>query len=178
MHTIKKSLTNLHEKFSPDWLKLIMIDIRYILEPDEKYRKRIFKQKYGKELDINAPTTFNEKINVRTLKQRNKLFTILSDKIAVRDYVAEKIGEKYLLKNYGYYDNTDQIDFNTLPDKFVLKCNHDSGSVFICTDKKKINKKKLKKHFNFFLKRNLYKVSREWQYKDIQPKIIAEEYIN
>ena len=170
---INKKISN-----SPDWLQLLYINSRYLIENDEKYRKRIFKQHYGRPLNIEDPVTFNEKIHVRTLKQRNALFTQLADKLAVRDYVTEKIGDEYLIKLYGYYDSVDDIDYDSLPNKFVLKCNHDSGSVTLCHDKNTFNKEIGNKKLSHFLKKNLYKISREWQYKDIKPKIICEEFLD
>lgn len=174
---IKKIVNELVSK-SPDWFQLLYIDIRYGLEDDETYRKRIFKQHYGRELNLNNPLTFNEKIHVRSLKQRNPLFTELADKLTVRDYVKARIGEEYLIKLYGSYNCVEEINYDELPNKFVLKCNHDSGSVTLCHDKNHFDRIACNKRLSHFLKRNLYKVSREWQYKDIKPKVICEEFLD
>lgn len=175
---MNKHLSLIYKKLAPNILKLLIIDIRYHLRSDLAFRKFIFKKKFNKELNITSPRTFNEKIAHRTLFQRDPLFTQLSDKIHVRQYVSDKIGEQYLPIHYGYYLNPKDINFDALPDKFVLKCNHDSGSVYIVDDKNKLNIKDVEHHFDFYLKRNFYKITREWQYRDIPPKIICEEFLD
>ena len=95
----------------------------------------------------------------------------------MRDYVKEKIGEEYLVPLYGVYDRWEEIDFDKLPDRFVLKCTHDSGSVVICKDKATFDFEKAKEKINFCMGRNQFYLSREWPYKNVKPRIIAEKYI-
>ncbi|HDS8344728.1 TPA: glycosyltransferase, partial [Proteus mirabilis] len=142
------------------------------------YRKYIFKRKYKRKLNLKKPTSFNEKIHYRILNDHNPIYTKLADKLLVRDYVREKIGEKYLIKLINHYNTPSEINFNTLPKSFVLKCNHDVGSVMIINDKSKINEKAIKKKLKIALKNNIYYQNREWHYKNIKPKIICEELIN
>ncbi|WP_407536948.1 ATP-grasp fold amidoligase family protein [Cetobacterium somerae] len=144
---------------------------------DEKYIRIKYKFKFGKELDLDNPKTFNEKIQWRILKDRKDIYTQLADKYLVRDYVKEKIGEEYLIKLLGVYERAEDIDYDKLPNKFVLKCNHDSGSVILCEDKLTFDRKEANKKLNFFLKRNFYFQTREWHYRNIKPLIICEEFL-
>ena len=145
---------------------------------DEAFLKRKFKLRMGYELDLDNPKTFNEKLQWLKLYDRNPLYTKLVDKYEVRKYIAEKIGEEHLIPLVGGpWNSPEEIDFDLLPDQFVLKCTHDSGGVIICKDKSKLDipavKAKLCKH----LKRNYYWTNREWPYKDVPPRIIAEKYM-
>lgn len=145
---------------------------------DEAFLKRKFKLRMGYELDLDNPKTFNEKLQWLKLYDRNPLYTKLVDKYEVRKYIAEKIGEEYLIPLVGGpWNSPNEIDFDALPEQFVLKCTHDSGGVIICKDKSALDipaaKAKLAKH----LKRNYYWTNREWPYKDVPPRIIAEKYM-
>lgn len=129
--------------------------------------------------DFDTPLSFNEKLNRLKLYDRNPLLTVCADKYLVRDYVADKIGSQYLIDLIGVYDSTDEIDFDKLPDRFVIKVNWGSGQNIICKDKNKLNKAEVLLQLNYWLnpENNLYFYSYEWCYKDIKPKIIIEEYI-
>lgn len=144
---------------------------------DEEYLKQMYKLRVGKELDLENPKTFNEKLQWLKLHDRNPEYTKLVDKYEVKKYVADIIGEEYIVPTLGVYNSFDEIDFNSLPNQFVIKCTHDSGSVMICKDKSKFNVKKAKKYFNKKLSYNYYWNSREWPYKDVKPRIIIEKYI-
>ena len=111
------------------------------------------------------------------LYDRNPLYTQLADKIAVRDYVQEKIGDEYLVPLLGVWDSVDEIDFSKLPERFVLKCTHDSESAVICKSKETLDIKAAKNKLNKALNTNFYYYNREWVYKDIVPRIIAEVYL-
>lgn len=147
------------------------------LVPDRLYLEHRYRRLMGKRLNLNPPVTYNEKLNWLKLYDRNPLYTQLADKLAVRDYVSEKIGEEYLVPLLGIWDSPEDIDFAKLPDCFVLKCTHDSESAVICKDKSTLNinatRKRLKKALNV----NFYWYNREWVYKNITPRIIAEEYL-
>ena len=146
--------------------------------PDEAFLKRKFKLVMGHELDLDSPKTFNEKLQWLKLYDRKPLYTKLVDKFEVRKYIAEKIGEEYLIPLVGGpWNSPDEIDFDALPDRFVLKCTHDSGGVIICKDKSKLDIPAAKAKLNKRLKRNYYWVNREWPYKDVPHRIIAEKYM-
>lgn len=144
---------------------------------DETFIKIKYKEGTGKKLDLANPVTFNEKLQWLKLYNRQPLYTRLVDKYRVRDYVTERIGEEYLTKLYGVYDDFEKIDFSKLPKQFVLKCNHDCGSIYICKDKEKLNKPVLGKKMNRALSRNYYWVGREWPYKNVVPCIVVEELL-
>ena len=111
------------------------------------------------------------------LYDRKPLYTQLVDKYKVRKYISETIGEEYLIPLIGVWDNFDDINFDKLPNKFVLKCNHDSGGLIICKDKSKLNIEESRRKINRSLKTNYYYMWREWPYKEIKAKIICEEYL-
>lgn len=144
---------------------------------DEKFIKKIFRDTIGYELDLENPTTYNEKLQWLKLYDHRPEYTMMVDKNAVKDYVAKKIGKEYVIPTLGVWDNFDEIDFSKLPNQFVLKCTHDSGGLIICRDKSKLNLKKAKKKINKCLKRDYYKIWREWPYKNVPHQIIAEEYM-
>ena len=145
---------------------------------DEAFLKRKFRLKMGYELDLDNPRTFNEKLQWLKLYDRKPLYTKLVDKYEVRKYIAEKIGEQYLIPLVGGpWNSPDEIDFDALPDQFVLKCTHDSGGVIICKDKSKLDIAAAKAMLAKHLKRNYYWANREWPYKNVPPRIIAEKYM-
>lgn len=149
----------------------------YHLLPDYIYIKILYKRRMGKKLDLKSPKTFNEKLNWLKLYDRKPIYTTMVDKYEVKDYVARLIGEEYIIPTLGVWDSFDDIDFDSLPERFVLKCTHDSGGVYICHEKAKMNKKQLRWFFNYCLSKNYYYSCREWPYKNVKPRIIAEEYI-
>lgn len=148
------------------------------LLPSERYLKYLYKLQMGKELNLDNPQSFNEKLQWLKLYDRNPLYTTLVDKYAVRGYIKEKLGEEYLIPLVGGpYASVDEIDFDRLPDQFVLKCTHDSASVIICRDRNTFDIAAAKKKLNKALKVNYFYVGREWPYKNVKPQIIAEKYM-
>lgn len=148
------------------------------LIPDKPYLKLIYRLKMGKPLDLKNPKTFNEKLQWMKLFDRRPEYTTMVDKYAVRDYVAQKIGREYLIPLLGVWDNTEDIDFSALPDKFVMKCNHNSGfGMIICTDKSSLNIADAKKQIKEGLLENYYLLWREWPYKNVKRKIICESFM-
>jgi len=145
--------------------------------PDKLYLKWKFKLMMGYKLNLDTPQTFNEKLQWLKLYDRNPDYTKMVDKYEVRKYIKEKIGEEYLIPLIGVYDKFDDIDFDKLPNQFVIKCTHDSGGLVICKDKNNLHVKAAKKKINKFMKRNYYKVHREWPYKNVKPRIIIEKYM-
>lgn len=152
--------------------KLSFEDIENIIS--ERYYKE-----FNRKLSWDNPKTYTEKTNVsKVYGFKDEKRKQLTDKYLVRDWVENKIGKEYLIPLYGAYNSFDEIDFNKLPDKFVIKCNHDSGSVTLCNDKSKLDLKKLKyKYDKFYLKRNFAYIGYEMHYKDIEPKILIEKYM-
>lgn len=148
------------------------------LIPDDLYLKIKYRLILGSKLNLENPRTFNEKLQWLKLYDRNPKYTQLVDKYEVRRHISDILGEKYLIPLLGVYNTFDEIDFDMLPDKFVLKPNHTSGNVYICKDKSKINYVKLKKEVDMWLKREYYWGQREWPYKDIRPRILCESYLS
>ena len=128
-------------------------------------------------MDLKNPQTFNEKISWLKLNHRFKTGTIIADKYLVRDYVSKKVGDEYLIPLIDHFDSVDKIDYTKLPNQFVLKPNHGSGWVIICTDKEHIDKAKYNKKLKKWMGLNFYYLSGEWQYKSIVKKIVCEKLI-
>lgn len=143
---------------------------------DEEFLKKKFKLYTGKDLNLSAPETFNEKIQWLKLHDRNQEYTKLVDKYAVKKYVADKIGSRYVIPVLGIWERFEDIDFDMLPQSFVLKTTHDSGGVLICPDKSVLDKKQAGRFLNKWLKRNYYWSGRELPYKNVKRRIFAEEY--
>lgn len=144
---------------------------------DEKFLKINFYLRMGSQLDLNNPQTFNEKLQWLKLHNRKPEYTTMVDKYAVKQYVADKIGAEHIIPTLGVWNHFDEIDFDTLPNQFVLKCNHDCGSIVICTDKSKLDKKKAKQKLERAFGKNYFWKGREWPYKDVKPRIFAEQYM-
>ncbi len=132
---------------------------------------------YKKLLNKNNLKYFGEKIQYMKLYGHLEKYTNYVDKYAVRNYVSEKIGEKYLIPLLGVYNYFDEIDYNKLPNEFVLKANHGSGYVIIIKNKNEINKKKINKKLKNWLKEDYYKIKKEYQYKNVPKKILCESFI-
>ena len=144
---------------------------------DFEFVKSKYASNFGREINLDSPETFNEKLQWLKLYYRNPLYTRLVDKYEVKQYVAEKIGEQYIIPTLGVWESFKEIDFDKLPDSFVLKCTHDSGGLVIVKDKSKFDKKNARQIIKASLKRNFYLQSREWPYKNVKPRIIAESYM-
>lgn len=144
---------------------------------DEDYVRKEWKIIRGTKLNLDFPQTFNEKLQWLKVNDHKPEYTMMVDKYAAKKYVAERIGEEHIIPTLGVYNRFEEIDFNSLPNKFVLKCTHDSGAVVICRDKEKLNKKEIKAKLTKHLKRKYYYCHREWPYKNVPPRIIAEEYM-
>ena len=145
---------------------------------DEHYLRLIYWKNFGKKLNLLNPQTFNEKLQWLKLYDRRPEYTKMVDKYEAKKYVASIIGDKYIIPTLGVWDTFDEIDFSKLPDQFVLKCTHDSGGLVICKDKKNLDVEAARKKINNSLKTNYYLHGREWPYKDVNPRIIAEQYLS
>lgn len=155
-------------------LKLISC-LRFI--PTKPYLKMVYKIKTGKKLNLKNPIGFNEKLNWLKVNDIHPEYTDLVDKIKVREYVQNKIGEDICFPLLGQWEKYEDVNFEILPEQFVMKCNHDSGSVKIINNKSKIDHKELAKFFKSRLKINSYTIGREYPYKNIKPMIMAEKYM-
>ena len=139
--------------------------------------KLLYRERIGQKLNLSNPKTFNEKLQWLKLHDRKSIYTTMVDKYEVKKYVANIIGKKYIIPTLGVYDSFDEIDFDILPNQFVIKCTHDSGGIVIVKDKKILNIEEARKKINASLNTNYYYSGREWPYKNVVPRIIVEPYL-
>ena len=165
-------------KYPPEILLLLdrKIKILHIL-PDKIYLKLRFRIKMNRKLDLKNPESFSEKLQWLKLYDRNSDYIKMVDKYEAKKYVADIIGEEYIIPTLGIYDKFDDIDFDELPKQFVIKCTHDSGGIVVCRDKDELDIKKAKKKIKKSLKINYFYQGREWPYKKLKPRIIIEPYM-
>ena len=157
----------------------ILKRVPFLVKDDELYLKLLFLFEMHYWPDLKHPKTFNEKLQWLKLHNRKPEFTTMVDKYAVKKYVADRIGEQYIIPTLGVWDSFDQIDFDSLPNQFVLKTTHGGGglAVVICKDKKTFDKRRAKRSLENSLNSELYMKYREWPYKDVPKRIIAEKYM-
>ena len=147
--------------------------------PDRWYLKLKFRLWMGKKLDLEHPLMYSEKLQWLKLYDRRPEYTVMVDKVKAKEYVASVIGKEYIIPTLGVWDNPDRIDFDSLPNRFVLKCNHNSGlGMYICKDKSKLNIDEVKEGLREGLKQDFYVGGREWPYKDVPRLILAEEFLD
>lgn len=144
---------------------------------DKRFLEKKFKNTFGYPIHWKSPKTFNEKLQWLKLYDRKPDYIRMVDKFEVKKFVADIIGDEYIIPTLGVWNAFDEIDFSKLPNQFVLKCTHDSGGIVICNNKKLFNIKAAKRKIDKSLKRNYYYVGREWPYKDVPRKILAEPYL-
>lgn len=144
--------------------------------PDREYIERIFAAQMGYHPNLSDPKTLCEKLNWMKLNDRRPEYTDMADKYEVKQIVAERVGKKYVIPLLGAWDRFEEIDFDKLPEAFVLKCTHDSGSIVIVKDKRRFNKNAAAEAFRRSMKADCFRESREWPYKDVRRRIIAEPY--
>ena len=168
------------------WRFLLDSDYRFLVAagrgwkanvPAEQFLAENYRILMGRKLNLDNPKTYTEKLQWLKLYDHRPEYTTMVDKYAAKQYVAEKIGEEYIIPLLGVWDRAEDIDFDTLPDRFVLKTTHDSGSYVVCKDKSKLDISAARKRMAKFLKRKYYDNNREWPYKNVIPRIIAEEYM-
>lgn len=145
--------------------------------PDSIYLRIKFKRRMGYTLNLKNPRTFSEKLQWLKLNDRKPLYTTLVDKYEVKKYISSILGGEYIIPTYGVWETFDDIPFDELPNQFVLKCTHDSGGLIVCRDKNSLDIKKAKEKINKSLRTNYYWHGREWAYKNVKPRIIAEQYM-
>jgi len=162
----------------PEMAGIYLMVLTARLWPAELYLKCYYYLHLHEWPNLKHPQNFTEKLNWLKLHDRRPLYTKLADKCEVKKYVSEKIGSDKIIPLLGVWDHFDEIDFDQLPDQFVLKCTHDSGGFRICKDKSNFDQEEARQFFNKELHKNYYWNKREWVYKDIKPRIIAEPYID
>lgn len=149
------------------------------LLPDKCYIKLFYRYKMGRKLDLKNPQRFTEKLQWLKLYNRKPEYTMMVDKYAVKDYISKIVGEKYVIPTLGIWNSPEEIDWESLPDQFVLKTTHGGGNtgVVICKNKNTFNRDQAIRKLNNSMKQNLYKALREWPYKNVTPRILAEQYM-
>ncbi len=145
--------------------------------PDRMYIQLYYFAKFHRFCDLKHPKLYNEKIQWLKLNTRNPKLPALVDKYAVKEIIRNRLGEEYVVKCYGVWDSFDEIDFDSLPEKFVLKCTHDSGGIVVCTNKARFDLAAAREKLTYCLSQNYFYISREHHYKSVPPRIIAEEYL-
>ena len=176
---IRKKINNIQRILADPAYRLESLRSRglYTHMSDEDFIKKKWKVRMHYELNLDNPQTFNEKLQWLKIHDRNPLYRQLADKYEVKKYIASVVGDEYILPTLGIWDCFEDIEFASLPEQFVLKCTHDSGGLVIVKDKNAFDVKAAKKKINSCLKQNYYYVGREWPYKNITPRIIAENYM-
>ena len=171
---LKKIISN------PNWVLYYFLHFTRIsqITPDKVYLKLQYRCIFNEKIDLKNPKTYNEKLLWLKLYDRNPAYLRMVDKYEAKKYVSDIIGEKYIIPTIGVWDKFDDIDFDKLPVQFVLKCTHDSGSTIVCKDKSDFDYIAAKKKITMALKINSYLPGREWVYKDLKPRIIAEKYMH
>lgn len=161
---------------------LVYIYMKYLLVmalvlPDKLYLKWRYKKLLGKKLNLKHPTLFQEKLHWLKLHDRKPIYHQMVDKYDAKDYITKHLGSEYAIPTLGVYNNIDEIDFDKLPNQFILKCTFDSGSYYICKDKSELDIKEAKKRLMVNWKHDYYIWSREWPYKGLKHRIIAEPLV-
>lgn len=159
------------------FLKGLLMHCSPLIKNDKLYLEWLWYLKFGRKLDLKNPQTFNEKLQWLKLYSREPIFTTMVDKYASKGYVAGIIGDEHIIPTFGVWDKPEDIDWDALPQQFVLKCTHDSDGNVICRDKSKLNIAVATERLNRSLKRKYYSQSREWPYKNVPPKIIGEKFM-
>lgn len=161
----QKALLPLAEKGYLNWLD------------DSTFLKLIFRANVGYTLNLDNPQTFNEKLQWLKLNDHNTKYPTFVDKYAVKSFIADQIGKEHVIPTIGVWDEVNQIDFEELPNRFVLKCVHGSGCNIICTDKQSLDIQKTREKLESWMHQSWYWLGREWPYKAIKPRVIAEQFL-
>lgn len=160
-----------------DVIGILMLEYCPSLMTEKFWLETTYLKWTGLHLDLKHPKTFNEKLQWMKIYDRNPLYTHLVDKCLVKEWVANKIGMQYIIPTLAVYKSEEEIDFGKLPNQFVLKCNHDSGSVIVCRDKNKLDISKVRRHFKERLAYDCSIVCGEWAYRDVPRRIIVEQFM-
>lgn len=157
-------------------MKAVLMKLSHLI-PDRMYISLRYRLALGYWPSLRHPKTFNEKLQWIKLCDRKPEYSMMVDKDAVKKYIGEKIGEQYLIPTLGVWNRVEEIDFEKLPERFVLKCTHNSGGLVVCKDKSALDLEGAKKKLRAALEENYYWHSREWPYRSVPPRIIAEKYM-
>lgn len=149
----------------------------HLIKNDELYVKMRYSYCIGKRLNLKKPETFSEKLQWLKLYNRRPEYTIMVDKYAVKEYVANKIGKEFIIPTIGVWNKPNEIDWDLLPNQFVLKTTHDSGGIVICRDKSKLDRNAAIKKLEYAITHDNYSITREWPYKNVPRRVIAEKYV-
>ena len=157
--------------------RIVYTILNKLIPDDKRYLSFSYRMKIGRKLDWNNLQTYTEKVQWLKLHDQKPEYTIMVDKYLVKEYISTKIGKQYVIPTLGVWENAEDIDFISLPEQFVLKCTHDSGGLVICKDKSKQDLNAVRKEFSKALRMRFYMEGREYQYKDVVPRVIAEKYL-
>ena len=175
-HPIKAIQNRQNDRYEARMKRRLKPEV-YNTLPDKKAIEAKYFRAFYKKLNLRHPKTFNEKLQWLKLYDRRPEYIPMVDKYEVKKLIAEKVGAEYAVQTLGVWDRAEEIDFDALPEQFVLKCTHDSASVTICTDKKTLDKEIVKKNLNSCLEKSQFLFGREWPYLGVKPRIIAEPYL-
>ena len=164
-------------KKNPRLILLGLDRLKIITLNDREYINLIYYEKFNKYPNLDQPNSFDEKLQWLKLNERTDIYTTLVDKYLVKEYIKNTIGEEFLIPTIGIYDKFEEINFDNLPNQFVIKCTHDSGGLVICRDKSKLDIKNTRKKINASLKNDYYRTWREWPYKNVKRRILIEKYM-
>jgi len=172
-------LTKIIEYIKNPWKIFVTLAARGFFDnmSDAQYLKCMYRARFNKRLDLENPISFNEKLQWLKIYDRNPVYTKLVDKYEVKKIVKDIIGEDYVIATLGVWNSFDEINFENLPNSFVLKCTHDSGGMVVERDKNNLDIGKTKAKIEKSLKRNYFYREREWPYKDVEPRVIAEKFM-
>ena len=143
---------------------------------DEDFLKKVFPKYMGYPLDLQNPKTFSEKLQWLKVNFRDPIQTVMVDKHEAKHFIAQRVGNQYIIPTISVWNSVDDIDLDRLPNQLVLKCTHDSGGIVICKDKSTLDWEAAKAKLRTFLKRDYSRIAREWPYKNVPRRIIGEEY--
>ena len=156
----------------------LLFRIAPYIKDDETYIRWRWKAYMDYPLNLEDPQSFNEKLQWIKLHDRQPIYSKMVDKYEAKQYVASIIGEEHIIPTIGVYDHVEDINFDALPQQFVLKCTHDSGGIVICKDKSTFDREAAVRKLQRGLRKNYYYQNREWPYKNVKPRIIAEQYMD
>lgn len=156
---------------------LKLLNVFAVIFPDALFLRLKFYLMMGKRLNLEKPETFSEKLQWLKLYNRKPVHTVMVDKIAAKDYVAKIVGKEHIIPTIATYDSVEEIDWDALPNQFVIKCTHDSGGVVVCKDKSRLDIEAAKKTLREGLRTDYYYLFREWPYRNVPRRLICEEYL-
>lgn len=155
----------------------LFLGATYKCWPDALWLKITYRAKMKRKLNLKNPQSFSEKLAWLKIHDKKKIYTQMVDKYDAKNFVRDRIGDEVIIPTYGVWNDFDEIDFSKLPNKFVLKCTHDSGGIVICRDKDAFDLKRAKVKLDRSLRHNFWWWYREWPYKNVTPRILAEQYM-